>query len=131
MHKHVFGHDLYFSCIMQPIQKTNNVFKFPLACLLKETLVSVKICVSKAFPHGVLGIYSVCANSLVRAWGDISAQHCRVWDGQPCSGNLTAKGTGISWCHQFLNITGLRRGLEKSHSFLGRSEVFYKCATKG
>lgn len=70
MHKHVFGHDLYFPCAMQP----DNVFTLPLAHLLKETLVSVKICVSRTFPHGVLGIYSVCANSLVRAWGDISAQ---------------------------------------------------------
>lgn len=34
----------------------------------------MKICVSRAFSHGVLGIYSVCANSLFRAWGDILAQ---------------------------------------------------------
>lgn len=34
----------------------------------------VKICVSGAFPHGILGIHSVCANSLVRAQGDILVQ---------------------------------------------------------
>lgn len=52
------------------MHRTDNVFKSAPAPLLKETLVSVKICVSRAFPHGVLGIYSVCAS----IWGDISLQ---------------------------------------------------------
>ena len=86
----------------------------------------------RAFPHGVLVIYSVCANSLLKAWGNMSVQRAaEPEDGQPqCTGSLTGpgpplvKGTGIFRCHRFLSFTGLGKGFEKSHEFLGRIEAF-------